>query len=447
MVKLTLGGVLSIAKDLFTTVLRKKYELKPRYSDAVHKLYTEVDDEVHLPVTAVEHFFELEMEDVRVKGRSIPVGKSLFIPREGQEEAVATVHLKLRDKESRDAGLLVAGCGKGKTIMGTEVARRMGVSTCIVVHKEHLGDQWVAAIKLLAPEASIGFVRQARCDSGEEFDFVIASTQSLASKTRVYSPEFYRSFGLVLFDEVHRYGADTWQIVMGKFLAKWKLGLTATAKRFDGLWGVITANLGEALFTLDSDPITFKVFAVSFKTDIPREAFDFEWLDAKMKRAKLLTLLANHPGRNKQLAKNVFQSFEAGRRVIFVSDRKAQLKMVIDFCKDLGVPDNAMGLFIGGLSKKQKEEAKSRQFVFTTYQMSEEGLDIEELNVLFIGTPRSHITQLVGRIMREFEGQKTPAVFDPVDLKLSETMGWFYSRQREYVELGAEILGFGERKK
>jgi hypothetical protein len=327
------------------------------------------------------------------------------------------------------------------TIMGTEIARIMRRPTCILVHKEYLGEQWAEAIEILVPKASIGYVRQDRCDTGNDHDFVIASTQSITSATRVYSSEFYDSFGVMLFDEVHRYGANVWHQVLQKFPAKYRLGLTATAKRFDGLWPVITSHLGEVYHELDSDPMTFKVYTLEIKSGISRKAFNFDWMDDKMRRAKIISLIAKHDFRNTVIARNLKKAYDASRNVIIISDRKEQLKTLMMKCQELGASSDDMGLFVGGMKKKDRDRAVSNPLIFTTYGMSQEGLDIERLDALFLASPRAHIEQTVGRILRQFEGKNMPVVVDPVDVDIDEAKGWAYSRLKEYEALGAEVEG------
>lgn len=438
-----LDSVLRVSKYKVTEKDLSNFSISNRFGDPF-QLWVEADDYYTFPVTSWNSYFFRkgdQLEDLRIKGRLLEESESLLIPREGQLEAIKTVVNCFESTLWMDQGILVAGCGKGKTIMGTEIARIMRRPTCILVHKEYLGEQWAAAIEMLIPGASIGYVRQDRCDTGYDYDFVIASTQSLTSATRVYPEIFYSSFGVMLFDEVHRYAAHVWHQVLQKFPARHRLGLTATAKRFDGLWPVITSHLGEVYYELDSDPMTFKVYTVTITSGIPREAFDLHWMDDKMRRAKIISLIAKHDRRNTVIARNLKKAYDVGRNVMIISDRKEQLKTLMMKCQELGASPDDMGLFVGGMKKKDRDKAVSKLLIFTTYGMSQEGLDIERLDALFIASPRAHIEQTVGRILRYFEGKNMPVVVDPVDTDIDEAKGWAYSRLKEYEALGAEVEG------
>lgn len=447
-----LDSVLRVPKKEVTKKLLSKYVVPRKFGDSF-QLWNENEDHYLFPVTAYsQDFFHGgfgQLFDHRTKGRRIiRETESKLIPRKGQAEAVQTVIDCFESTLWPDQGLLVAGCGKGKTIMGTEIARRLRRPTCILVHKEYLAEQWESAIEMLVPGVRVGHVRQALCCTGTQYDFVLASTQSITSPKRVYPAEFYNSFGFLMLDEVHRYGADVWHTVLQKFPARYRLGLTATAKRFDGLWPVITSHLGEVFYELDSDPMTFKVYTVGIRSGIPRGAFDFDWLDDKMRRAKIISLIAKHELRNKILARNLIKAYHARRNVMIISDRKEQLKTLMEKCVELGASPDDLGLFVGGLSKKVRQAAIAKPFVFTTYGMSQEGLDVERLDVLFVASPRAHIEQTVGRILRHFEGKNVPVVVDPIDTDIEEAAGWAYSRLREYKDLGAELEGYfkGENK-
>lgn len=445
---LILDSVLRVPKAAIDTSTLETFTVQRRGKESF-QLWDEDEEHYLFPVTAYKYFESLglaPLKDLRTLGRRLQKTESLLIPREGQLTAVETVVGCLNSSLHLDQGIFVAGCGKGKTVMGTEIARRMQTSTCILVHKEYLGDQWVRAINMLVPGATIGFVRQERCDSGKDFDFVIASTQSLTSPKRIYPEEFYSSFGFLLLDEVHRYGAEIWHKVLQKFPAKYRLGLTATPRRFDGLWSVITSHLGEIFHELDSDSMTFKVYTVGVNSDIPRDAFEFSWLNDVQMRAKIISLISENTKRNHILARNLVKAYKANRFVMVISDRKEQLRALMNFCADLGVSPGDMGLFVGGLTKKDQQESINKSFIFTTYQMSQEGLDIERLDTLFLASPRSHIEQTVGRILRQFEGKNIPVVVDPIDIDIEEAVRWSLSRVKEYRFLGATVEGYAVDK-
>ena len=59
-----------------------------------------------------------------------------------------------------------------------------------------------------------------------------------------------------------------------------------------------------------------------------------------------------------------------------------------------------------------------KKYLFATYSLAKEGLDIPRLERLFLVTPQKDyavVTQSIGRIARTFEGKADPIAYDYVD--------------------------------
>ena len=59
-----------------------------------------------------------------------------------------------------------------------------------------------------------------------------------------------------------------------------------------------------------------------------------------------------------------------------------------------------------------------KKYLFATYSLAKEGLDIPRLERLYLTTPQSDyavITQSIGRIARRFNGKSEPIAYDFVD--------------------------------
>ena len=72
-----------------------------------------------------------------------------------------------------------------------------------------------------------------------------------------------------------------------------------------------------------------------------------------------------------------------------------------------------MGYYIGGMKQSELEKTESKQIVIATYAMAAEALDIKTLSILLMATPKTDITQSVGRILRM--KHDNPLVIDIVD--------------------------------
>ena len=73
----------------------------------------------------------------------------------------------------------------------------------------------------------------------------------------------------------------------------------------------------------------------------------------------------------------------------------------------------SVGYYVGGMKKDDLKSSESKKVIIATYAMAAEALDIKTLTSLFLVTPRTDITQAVGRILRV--KHKRPLVVDFVD--------------------------------
>ena len=69
-------------------------------------------------------------------------------------------------------------------------------------------------------------------------------------------------------------------------------------------------------------------------------------------------------------------------------------------------------LYIKG-SQVDLQETEYKQIVLATYAMAAEALDIKTLSILVMATPKTDITQSVGRILRT--RHDNPIVVDVID--------------------------------
>jgi len=104
-----------------------------------------------------------------------------------------------------------------------------------------------------------------------------------------------------------------------------------------------------------------------------------------------------------------------------------------------GVPPAEIGYYIGGLTEKQRDTAKGKSVIMATYAMTAEATDIPWLDTLVMATPKSDVRQIVGRILRQYEGKKSPIVFDLVDLSSNVFSGYWNTRRRWYATVKAEV--------
>jgi hypothetical protein len=72
-----------------------------------------------------------------------------------------------------------------------------------------------------------------------------------------------------------------------------------------------------------------------------------------------------------------------------------------------------VGYYVGGMKQMDLQATEEKQIVLATYAMAAEALDIKTLSILVMASPKTDITQSVGRILRV--RHENPVVVDIVD--------------------------------
>ena len=104
--------------------------------------------------------------------------------------------------------------------------------TLVLVNKEFLMQQWIDYIKgstnniAFLPDARIGKAQADICDFKDKH-IVIGMMQSLVN--RDYGRDFYNYFGMIVTDEAHHIGSETWSQLIPKFPAALRYGLSVGA--------------------------------------------------------------------------------------------------------------------------------------------------------------------------------------------------------------------------
>jgi superfamily II DNA or RNA helicase len=396
-----------------------------------------------------------------------------------QGNAIATM-VRYTEENPWGGFILRAGCGFGKTNVALEFARRVGKRTLILVHKEFFLRQWVERIKDFMPEARIGLIQQDTCEY-VGCDFVIGMLQSIArddeSGTK-YPTEMYDAFGLIVSDECHRVGAQSWSDIMPRFKARYRLGLTATPRRKDGAEDAFYYHIGEILYSAKTNAIvpSLKRLRTPIKMKPVRGSHGKMVAEDKLSHTQVVSQLVEDPLRNKMIADEVAQAVAKGRKVMVVSERLGHLRYlereIASVLLRMDLPfepilDAYTGeWYSGGVdahgeprkrtrTEEDLKQAERANVVLATKQMIEEGLDIPAIDVLVLVTPIGDAEQAVGRVRRHCkpsetkckhlcawragvcEGKPHPIVVDVVDENVTRLVNSYRRRLGFYKEIGS----------
>jgi superfamily II DNA or RNA helicase len=346
--------------------------------------------------------------------------------------------------KEKGGGLLVVPCASGKTSMSIYIASQLKAKTLVITHKTFLQEQWIARCKQFTNSA-IGIIRQKTVDV-EGKDFVIAMIQSLAK--RKYDPAIFKQFDMVICDETHHFSSRCFSQALAKCSAKYTMGLTATPYRGDGLMHVVNWFLGDIMYEKrikTNNQVVAKIITFSCTDPLFKEKK--RWIKGRIRPdcVKMIGNLIQIKQRNNHIVDIINSLRRTGeRKILILSDRKEhlrELKEAVDSAiqEDIEAEivdgDESKTYFYTGDTKKNErfEAEQYADILFATFQMAQEGLDIDRLNTIILATPKPDVNQAVGRVLRKVleNGDVRPLIIDIVD-KLNVFIGQSEKREAFY---------------
>ena len=334
----------------------------------------------------------------------------------------------------KNGGLICAGCGVGKTVMGLFIACHFKVKTLIIVHKTFLLNQWIERINQFT-NAKVGIIQQSKIDV-EDKDIVVGMLQSIAKDK--YDSDIFMDFGLVIFDEAHHAPSEYFSKALPIISCNYSLGLSATPKRADKMEKILFWYLGDVAYTAPpnkNDHVMVRAYNYDVKDPNYKEArLPF---NGDVNRPKTLNRIVSIDKRNKFIIDILNEiMLEPDRKILILSDRIEHLnvlKTLIDSCEQ-----DSCEFYIGGMTQKKLDIASEAQIILGSYGMASEGLDIPTLNTLIMTTPRREVEQSIGRIIRKADHTVQPLIVDIVDMLPCFVNQGIY-RRKLYKKLNYQI--------
>ena len=361
---------------------------------------------VFAPRGAIEHIRELgdiELIDNRVT--NFYKHLSNIKPRPYQEEASNRLVNKTQ-------GVLRAGCGAGKTVMGLMAIEKCQQTALIVVHTHDLVDQWYERIKDLMGVEPIKFYGKNR-DYGP---ITIATIQTLNKISADEEAELSEYFGAVIVDECHHIPAKSFMNVINKIPAKYRFGLTATPERDDGLTDVIYYSMGKEVFSVDQSELLDAGYLMTPRVVTVQTGFK----PVADNYSDMIIDIMYDEARNDLIARIAKQEVVHGEIVLILSNRVEHCNIIHDKLTSLGITSFAL---TGRVKKSERpivldKFRKGEIKVLIATSLADEGLDITNLSRLILSSPGKSFgrtIQRIGRIMRVSPDKKKPILYDLVD--------------------------------
>ena len=385
-------------------------------------LYETIGDELVLPYGCLKSIASMFKDAIVVSGfkPSVDIDYGDPIPLYPYQE------IAVREAKNGLYGILQSPCGSGKTRCGLALIKAYGKRALWLTHTADLLHQSKKAAEEFYDKDLLGTITEGKVNIGKGITFATVQTMC-----KLDLSQYKDYWDVIVTDECHRVCGSPTQLsmfskVLNSLSARHKYGLSATVHRADGMIKATFALIGGVVYAVPESEVADKTMKVGIKpirtgTQISRKCVN---TDGTLNYTKLINYLCEDEDRTNLIANYVFK--ECKHSCLILSDRLDHLSNIIDA---LPLPLQEDAVMVSGkmTSKKGKAEREQaiedmrtgkKKYLFATYSLAKEGLDIPCLERLFLTTPQKDfavITQSIGRIARTFEGKSDPVVCDFVD--------------------------------
>ena len=418
-----------------------------------HRIYMDVEPDVKESISKILTYKipprmpnqnpEIIKNMARIRSNlvSIPIGRTDLIP-EGYEIVDKRIlvptefpefRFELRDSQKEvynavdDNCIVNAWVSWGKTFSGLAIAGKLAQKTLVVTHTTALREQWIDEVrKVYGIEPGIIGSGQFNTDA----PIVVGNTQSLFRKI----PQIQKEFGTLILDEMHHVSSPTFARIVDTSYARYKIGLSGTIQRKDGKHVVFRDYFGNTVFQPPKENY------MTPSVDVVRSEVRFPDGD-RMPWAKRINMLTYNEEYQHLVAMLAAAYAQKGHKVLVVSDRVHFLRTCAELVGDRAIC--VTGTDKGVERKKLVSSILSgeKEILFGTQAIFSEGISVNNLSCLILGTPVNNeplLTQLVGRVIREDEGKLPPKIVD-IHLKGNTARKQAANRMGHYIKQGYNV--------
>lgn len=409
-------------------------------------LYEKIGNDIVLPFGCLKSIWkDLKNTDTKfislIKQNDFKIDYKSQIKLYQYQENVVNKSIKAKN------GVIVMPCGSGKTQTALEIVARLGKKTLWLTHTQDLLNQSMNRAKTCfnLDASQYGTITEGKVNIGNAITF--ATVQTMCN---IDLKSIKKYFDVIIVDECHKcVGTPTNMMMFYKVLsglsARYKYGLTATPKRADGLEKCMFAILGDVIYEVPKNAVENTTCPVEVKkiyTDFIPDTDVILAGDGTLIYSSLIDNIIKDTKRNEKIIQDLRQLDGA---TLILSDRVQHLEILnkmLDCDKSSIIKANN--------TKTEKEARKTKlndlnsgklKYLFATYKLAKEGLDIPNLRYVVFATPQKDETTVVqsaGRVGRKYEGKEKGVVIDYVD-NFGMLLGYSKKRDRFYKKLGYSL--------
>lgn len=346
-------------------------------------------------------------------------------------------------------GVIVLPTGSGKTVIGVEAIAYCNTSVLIIVPTIDLMEQWRFVLSKVYP-IEIGTL-------GGGTKNIQPITISTYDSAYLQAEKLGNRFEFVVFDEAHHLPAEGYRTIAEMFIAPYRLGLTATYEREDGLHTELNRLVGGKVFEQELSKLSGKHLSPyrTEKITVPLE--DDERKNYEQNYSVFTDYLKRHNitmNRPDDFRKLVIRSGNdpEARKALLARNRAREIAFnssaKVDTLRDLLKKHSHDSVFIFTEHNKlvyhisseflippitYRTTTRERNLILerfrsgvynaiVTSKVLDEGIDVPEANVGIIlsgtGSKREYIQRL-GRILRKQKG-KEAVLYEIIAAETSE---------------------------
>jgi superfamily II DNA or RNA helicase len=352
------------------------------------------------------------------------------------------INATLKGLHEHSGGILRAGVGAGKTVIGLYSAKKFNLRTMIIVPRVDLRTQWYNEAMRAFTGARI-FVLEKVSDITKrelaEADIILVTMHCYAGHS--WPIEFLRTIGMIIIDEVHLFATREFSKCFTHYCPKYILALSATSLRVDRQDVMINYFCGESLYS-DNFQHNNRINAIILqwstklhaRDEVQRynSAYNYGKVHKQMicgkessNHSQMVADVTENPIRNKKIVNLILalaNGFNVDRdngeiihhsyRTLVVSNRIEHLQKLRRMILSQD-PNASTGLLIGSMKEEESAESKTKKILLGNLQCVRDGLSIMDLDALVIAVPVKNTPiedeegnrseawkQLLGRILR-----------------------------------------------